>query len=80
MYVIRHPERDRLQKYLYSKGIESIIHYPIPPHKQKAYQEFSHLSLPVTEKISKEVFSLPISQVQTVEDTERIVRILNEFI
>ncbi len=80
LYVIRHPERDRLQKYLYSKGIESIIHYPIPPHKQKAYQEFSHLSLPVTEKISKEVLSLPISQVQTVEDTERIVRILNEFI
>jgi len=80
LYVIRHPERDRLQKYLYSKGIESIIHYPIPPHKQKAYQEFSYLSLPVTEKISKEVLSLPISQVQTVEDTERIVRILNEFI
>jgi len=80
LYVIRHPERDRLQNYLYSKGIESIIHYPIPPHKQKAYQEFSHLSLPVTEKISKEVLSLPISQVQTVEDTERIVRVLNEFI
>ena len=80
LYVIRHPERDRLQKYLYSKGIESIIHYPIPPHKQKAYQELSHLSLPVTEKISNEVLSLPISQVQTIEDTERIVRILNEFI
>jgi len=80
LYVIRHPERDRLQKYLLDKGIETIIHYPIPPHKQKAYQEFSHLSLPVTEKISKEVLSLPISQVQTVEDTERIVRILNEFI
>ena len=80
LYVIRHPERDRLQEYLYSKGIESIIHYPIPPHKQKAYQELSHLSLPVTEKISNEVLSLPISQVQTIEDTERIVRILNEFI
>ena len=80
LYVIRCPERDRLQKYLLDKGIETIIHYPIPPHKQKAYQEFSHLSLPVTEKISKEVLSLPISQVQTVEDTKRIVKILNEFI
>jgi len=80
LYVIRHPERDRLQKYLLDNGVETIIHYPIPPHKQKAYSEYSHLSLPITEKIHNEVLSLPISQVQTIDDTKKIVGILNKFI
>ncbi len=80
LYVIRHPERDRLQKYLLDNGVETIIHYPIPPHKQKAYSEYSYLSLPITEKIHNEVLSLPISQVQTIDDTKKIVGILNKFI
>ena len=80
LYVIRHSERDRLQKYLLDNGVETIIHYPIPPHKQKAYSEYSHLSLPITEKIHNEVLSLPISQVQTIDDTKKIVGILNKFI
>lgn len=79
LYVIRHPERDRLQKYLFDNGIETIIHYPTPPHKQKAYPEFSHLSLPITEKIHREVLSLPISPVQSQADTQRIVKIMNDF-
>jgi len=80
LYVIRHSERDRLQKYLLDNGVETIIHYPIPPHKQKAYSEYSYLSLPITEKIHNEVLSLPISQVQTIDDTKKIVGILNKFI
>lgn len=79
LYVIRHPERYRLQKYLFENGIETIIHYPTPPHKQKAYQEHAHLSLPITERIHKEVLSLPISPVQSLEQTQTIVEILNRF-
>jgi dTDP-4-amino-4,6-dideoxygalactose transaminase len=79
LYVIRHPERDRLQKYLFKNGVETIIHYPTPPHKQKAYQEYAHLDLPITERIHKEVLSLPISPVQSIEQTQKIVEILNSF-
>lgn len=79
LYVIRHPERDRLQKYLFENGVETIIHYPTPPHRQKAYQEYAHLSLPITEQIHKEVLSLPISPVQNLEQTQKIVEILNRF-
>lgn len=79
LYVIRHPERYRLQKYLFENGIETIIHYPTPPHKQKAYQEHAHLSLPITESIHREVLSLPISPVQSFKHTQKIVEILNRF-
>ena len=79
LYVLRHPERARLQRYLSENGVETLIHYPTPPHKQKAYKEYSQLSLPITEKIHKEVISLPISQVQSFEHTQKIVDILNRF-
>jgi dTDP-4-amino-4,6-dideoxygalactose transaminase len=79
LYVIRHPERDRLQKYLFENGVETIIHYPTPPHKQKAYREYAHLDLPITERIHREVLSLPISPVQSLEQTQKIVEILNRF-
>jgi dTDP-4-amino-4,6-dideoxygalactose transaminase len=79
LYVIRHPERDRLQKYLFENGVETIIHYPTPPHKQRAYQEYAHLDLPITERIHREVLSLPISPVQSLEQTQKIVEILNRF-
>lgn len=80
LYVIRHGERARLQKYLSDLGIQTLIHYPTPPHKQKAYREYSHLSLPVTEKIHREVLSLPISPVQTLEETKEVVEALNKFV
>lgn len=60
LYVIRHADRDTLQKKLNSFGVHTLIHYPIPPHKQKAYAELSHLNLPISEKIHSEVLSLPI--------------------
>lgn len=79
LYVIRTTDRNRLQHYLTKKGIQTLVHYPIPPHKQEAYREYNHLSLPITEKIHNEVLSLPISPVLTDEELKTIVAALNSF-
>jgi dTDP-4-amino-4,6-dideoxygalactose transaminase len=60
-------------------GIETIIHYPIPPHKQKALPDFNHLSLPITEKIHQEVLSLPMSSVLTEDEIYNIIYTLNNY-
>ncbi len=77
LFVIRTEKRDDLQEYLLKNGIETIIHYPIPPHKQKALQDFNPLSLPITEKIHHEVLSLPISSALTNEEISNIITTLN---
>jgi len=79
LFVIRTNDRIKLQKHLLDNGIQTLIHYPLPPHKQKAYAEWNHMSFPVTEKIHNEVVSLPISPVQPQEYTGKIVDILNNF-
>jgi len=79
LFVIRHPERDRLQKYLEAGGIQTLIHYPIPPHRQQAYRQWNRLSFPVTEQIHNEVLSLPISPVMTNEEMEAVVKAVNLF-
>jgi dTDP-4-amino-4,6-dideoxygalactose transaminase len=79
LFVIRAEKRDKLQKYLLDKGIYTLIHYPIPPHKQIAYKEWNDKSYPITEKISKEVLSLPISGVLTLEEAEKVIEAINEF-
>lgn len=79
LFVVRHPERDRLKQFLEEKGIQTLIHYPVPPHKQRAYTEYSSLELPVTEKIHREVLSLPISQVMTLDEAGKVVEIVNKF-
>lgn len=79
LFVVRCELRDRLQEYLRKNGIETIIHYPIPPHKQEAYGEYNHLSLPITERIHKEALSLPISPVMTDYQIEEVVRVVNGF-
>jgi len=79
LFVIRHPERERLKQFLLDSRIQTMIHYPIPPHKQTAYLEFAEFKLPVTEIIHKEVLSLPISQVMTFDDAEKVVAIINKF-
>lgn len=71
--------RDELQQYLADNGVQTLIHYPIPPHKQECYKEWNMLSLPVTEKIHNEELSLPISPVLSIEEAETIVRLLNNF-
>lgn len=79
IFLIRHPYRDLLQKYLEDNQIQTLIHYPIPPHKQIAYKEWNNLSFPVTEKIHNEVLSLPLNPVMSSDEVERIVSSLNSF-
>lgn len=79
LFVIRTENRNQLQEYLLDNGIETVIHYPIPPHQQKALQEFNHLNLPITEKIHREVLSLPISSVLTEEEISYIISTLNNY-
>lgn len=79
VFVIRTPEREKLQKYLEEKGIQTNIHYPTAPHHQGAYQEWKNRSLPITEQIHAQVLSLPISPVLTDEEVGQIVKIANEF-
>lgn len=79
LFVIRTKERDRLQNYLKYKGIQTLIHYPIPPHKQDAYPQLHHLSFPITEQIHNEVLSLPISPVMTEEEIKKVVETINNY-
>lgn len=79
VFVVRTSKREELQAYLAEKGIQTIIHYPIPPHQQKAYREYNHLSFPITEKMHEEVLSLPISSVLEEEEINMIIKAVNEF-
>ena len=79
LFVIRIKERDELQKYLSENGIQTLIHYPIPPHKQKAYKEWNNLSFPITERIHNEVLSLPISPIHTKKEIFKIIDMINRF-
>jgi len=79
LFVIRTQEREKLQNYFTEKGVQTLIHYPIPPHKQSAYKEMNTLTFPVTEKIHNEVLSLPISPVMTDEEIAYIIKVLNKF-
>ncbi|MFS4430084.1 DegT/DnrJ/EryC1/StrS family aminotransferase [Chryseobacterium sp. S90] len=79
LFVIRTENRDELQKYLTENGIQTLIHYPIPPHKQEAYKEWNDQSFPISEKIHEEVLSLPISPVMTEEEVEKVIEIVNRF-
>ncbi len=72
-------KRDELQQYLTEHGVQTIIHYPIPPHKQNCYKEWNGLSFPITERIANEELSLPISPVLTTEDAVNIVKHINAF-
>ena len=72
-------ERDRLQQYLLSQGIETQIHYPIPPHHQKCYEEWSGVVLPVTERIHATELSLPIGPELTLEEARRVTEAVNSF-
>lgn len=79
LFVIRTENRDKLQKYLYDRGIQTMTHYPIPPHKQKAYKEWKNVSLPITEKIHREVLSIPIYGSLSLDKVKYIVDTINRF-
>lgn len=73
-------ERDDLQRYLADKGIQTLIHYPIPPHRQQCYKALlGHLSLPVTERIHREELSLPLNQTMTDGQVDKVIEALNDF-
>lgn len=72
-------ERDRLQQHLREWGIETLIHYPIPPHHQACYKEYAHLSLPITERIYRTELSLPIGPTLEREEALQVVEAVNAF-
>jgi len=79
LFVIRTQNREGLQEYLTGNNIQTVIHYPVPPHKQKAFPDWNNLSFPITEKIHNEVLSLPISPVLTETEVNFIIEILNQY-
>jgi dTDP-4-amino-4,6-dideoxygalactose transaminase len=79
LFVVRSQNRERLQQYLTDHGVQTLIHYPIPPHKQKAYKELNSLTYPITEKIHREVLSLPISQLMAEDEAAIIIELLNSY-
>ena len=79
IFLIRTSKREKLQKYLTENEIQTLIHYPTPPHKQKAYKYYNHLSFPITEKIHEEVLSLPISPVMEDDEVKKVIDVLNNF-
>ncbi|SFI09219.1 DegT/DnrJ/EryC1/StrS family aminotransferase [Halpernia frigidisoli] len=79
LFVIRTENRKDIQDKLLEKGIQTLIHYPIPPHKQKAYKYYNNLSFPITEKIHDEVVSLPVSPVMSEDEVSEVISALNSL-
>ena len=76
---IAHNLRNRFRDYLAENGIQTVVHYPIPPHKQKAYSEFNQWSLPVAEAIHNDVISLPLSPVMPFDELDYVIEVSNQF-
>lgn len=79
LFVVRTSNRENLQEYLSQNNIQTVIHYPVAPHKQKALLDFNNLSFPITEKIHNEVLSLPISPVLTDFEVSFVIEVLNKY-
>lgn len=79
LFVIRCDDRNDLQRYLLENGVQTVIHYPIEPHKQEAYKELSNLLLPISEKIHNEVLSLPIYPGLEEQDLFKIITLMNSY-
>lgn len=79
VFPIRCKNRTKLQEYLTQNVIQTLIHYPIPPHKQACYKELANYNLPITEKIHEEILSLPISPVMETEEVKKVIDTINSF-
>jgi len=79
LYVIRSPRRDAFRAHLEKHGVHTIVHYPIPPHRQACYPEYSRLSLPLTETLAREVISLPFSPVLTERQLAQVMAAIGSF-
>lgn len=79
IFAVRTQNRDMFQQYLLNNEIQTLIHYPTPPHKQPAYAEWNNLSFPITEEIHKTVISLPMSPVMTNMEVQKVVEVINAW-
>lgn len=79
VYPIRTPERNHLREYLSREGIETMVHYPLPPHKQQAYAEWNERTYRISERIHREILSLPMSPVLSDDEVRRVVDVLNSY-
>lgn len=79
LFVIRTRYREELQKYLAEHGVQTLIHYPIPPHKQQAYKAWNNLNLPISEQIHAQVLSLPIGPTLSMDEAKQVVQLCNGF-
>jgi len=79
LFVVKLGSRDRLQAHLRERGIQSLVHYPVPVHKQKAYSEYAGLALPITEHLSETILSLPMSPTLLENEVDNVIDAINEF-
>lgn len=79
LFVVCTANRDEFENYLQENGVQTLIHYPTPPHKQPAYPELENLILPITERIHREVISLPMGPTLSLEDVQKVVDIINRY-
>ena len=79
LFVIQTTQRDKLQKHFENNGVQTVIHYPIAPHKQEAYKDFNNLKLEITETIHNQVLSIPISPMMSNNEVDKVITILNKF-
>ncbi|MEO7047375.1 MAG: DegT/DnrJ/EryC1/StrS family aminotransferase, partial [Ferruginibacter sp.] len=79
VFAVRVADRKTFQQYLSDNGIQTVIHYPIPPHKQQAYSEWKQLSFPISETIHNEIISLPISPIMSQQDYSTVAEVINNY-
>lgn len=79
LFTVRCKDRDALQKYLADNGVETIIHYPIPPHKQECYKEWNNICFPITEQIHNEELSLPMGPTLSKPELKKVVDLINQY-
>jgi dTDP-4-amino-4,6-dideoxygalactose transaminase len=79
LFTVRVKDRKSFQEYLKGNNIETVIHYPVPPHKQTAYKEFNKLHFPVSEQIHNEIISLPISPIISDNELKHIIETVNSY-
>lgn len=79
LFVVRCAQREKLQQHLNNQSIQTLIHYPTPPHKQQAYSEWQNQSYPISETIHNEILSLPISPIMTQEQIDTVIQACNHF-
>ncbi|EGQ9994065.1 DegT/DnrJ/EryC1/StrS family aminotransferase [Vibrio vulnificus] len=79
LFVVRCEQREALQNWLSQNDVQTLVHYPIPPHKQTAYRELNHLSKPITEAIHQQVISLPLDPTMSDEQVREVIHVINGF-